>query len=84
MTLVTDSPKYGIGFLVKLKGCANGGCTANSTAFFKIQDDAGTEVLNEKCSKFDSFRDNSDDGSNNEDFFFIGFQMDAGNRGQSR
>ena len=44
------------------------------------------EQLNVKCNEFDSYRDNSDatNTANNEDFFFIGFQLSAGTVGESR
>ncbi len=83
LTVVADSDGDGVGFLVKLGGCANGGCTTNSTALFKIQDDDQTSKHDGNCGQFDAFRDNSEDGNSNEDFFFIGFPMSDGHRGQS-
>ena len=83
-TLVADSDGTGVGFLVKIEGCANGGCETNSSALFKIQDDTQNSKHDGNCGQFDAFRDNSEDGDDNEDFFFIAFPMTAGNRGQSR
>lgn len=82
-TVVADSDGDGVGFLVKVNGCANGGCTTNSTALFKIQDDDQASMHDGNCGQFDAFRDNSEDRNDNEDFFFIGFQMTDGHRGQS-
>jgi hypothetical protein len=83
LTVVADSDGTGVGFLVKITGCADGGCETNSSALFKIQDDAQSSKHDGNCGQFDAFRDNSEDTDDNEDFFFIAFPMTAGNRGQS-
>jgi len=82
LTVVADSDGTGVGFLVKITGCADGGCETNSSALFKIQDDAQSSKHDGNCGQFDAFRDNSEDTDDNEDFFFIAFPMTAGNRGQ--
>ena len=82
LTVVADSDGTGVGFLVKITGCADGGCETNSSALFKIQDDAQSSKHDGNCGQFDAFRDNSEDADSNEDFFFIAFPMTAGNRGQ--
>jgi hypothetical protein len=83
LTVVADSDGTGVGFLVKITGCADGGCETNSSALFKIQDDAQSSQHDGNCGQFDAFRDNSEDTDDNEDFFFIAFPMTDGNRGQS-
>jgi len=82
---VQYSPASGVGFRVEVTGCdaTVGGCKANSTAIFKVNDDSGNEVVSTFCTAFDSFNEEkvSSTAQEQKATFFYAFTMPAGNKG---